>query len=209
MVNEMDIFEKKLEAFIAATEKKSAIEFVPVLARQAGDYFAWAWVYSSFLTYLLAEILRFRFSFLRLHPFFGLEFIFVLVVSWLFAKVVARSSILVRFTPGWVVAKEVDYAANKLFSLEKVSETKNRTGVLIAIFEKEKQVVVLADIGLHKWVTPDFWAKLGASLAHDFNQKNPGDEFIKIVATIDEEVATKLPSAVDGPNELANHLRRR
>lgn len=206
MVNE---FEEKLKAHIAEIEAKSPVELVPVIVKKADDYHAWSLVFGFVFAYFPASLLS------RYLPIWSIYSVAVEGLMWIllgvFLAFVLRKApgLLSRLIPKPHLQEMALERAESLFLHEGVNETRERLGILIAVFEFEKAVIVLADRGFNGHVSPDYWPRLGSTLAREFSHDKPGDEFFQVLHEIEREIAPKFKVKGDNPDELSNELRRK
>jgi uncharacterized membrane protein len=128
----------------------------------------------------------------------SLEFVAV------FAK---RSSWLSYILPKKKQLTAVELAAHRQFMKHQVDLTELRQGVLIYVSLYEKSVYLLADRGVTPHVPPKEWADLGATLAKDFNQENPGETFLSALELLAKRVAPQFPPIEGDRDELSNRVR--
>jgi len=209
MVNQITHdFEEKLKQVIAQIEAKSPIEIVPVIVKRASAYSAWSYVYGYIFAYLPARLIASSL------PLWSLWTLLLDALIWFalgaaIAFVLRRLSILSLLIPLDLKHERSLQLSESLFLNEGVHETKDRLGVLIAVFEFEKSVVVLADKGFAPHVKSEYWSNLGKTLAQDFNRKRAGDEFFQALKEIEETVIPKFPHRGENTNEISDDLRKK
>lgn len=208
MVNITLDFETKLKAQIERIEAASALEIVPVIVQRASTYASSFLVSGLLLSYLPARLIANRL------PVWGVTTYLIDLVVWfllgvVFALSLGKAKIFARLIPQSLKRESTLQMAESLFLREGVIETKLRLGILIAVFEFEKSVIVLADKGFNGVVPSEYWKKLGVTLAQDFNRKRPGDEFFEALTEIEQQVAPKFKHDPNDTNELADDLRKR
>lgn len=197
-------FESQIRARIEAYEKRTSLEFVPVLIPRARSYAR------DLFPYLLSASLALAWVGLVLpHP------------EWSHYTTLAS---FILFTLGFVAlkiptclrrlvsqrAKQIAVAtrARELFLEEEIFQTKNRTGVLILVSEFERAVFLLADKGLLAKVPAPRWQELGTLLASNFSEASPGASFIAALDQLVTECEKHFPPD-DSGNELRDHVRRK
>lgn len=203
-----DDFEKKLKAHIEKLEDQSPIEIVPVHVKRASGYTAWSLVYGLALSYLPSQMIGIYF------PFWGGGVILLDFVVWLllglFLGMILRSlNFFSLLIPSDFKRQRVEEMANSLFLREGVHETKDRLGILIAVFDFEKSSVILADKGFNEHIKPEYWSELGALLAKDFNRNKAGDEFLQALHDIEKKIAPHFKHSGENKNEISDDLRKR
>jgi uncharacterized membrane protein len=208
MVNLTDEFEKKLKSQIESIESKSPIEIVPAIIEKASDYTSWSIILGLILAYvpsrMIAHGLPIWSSYVLL-----LDALIWLVLGFFIAFVLRKLGLYTYLAPKSLLQMKAVEKAESIFLREGIFETKKRIGILIAVFQAEKSVIVLADKGFNDLVAKDYWARLGATLAKDFNCNKPGDEFFEALKEIEHNVAPKFKLDGENPNELSDDLRKK
>ncbi len=97
--------------------------------------------------------------------------------------------------------------ALQVFMEEGVTETRDRSGVLIFLSEAEHQVVILADKGINDRVEPAEWQQDVTSLVTAIREGRAGDGVQAAVARIGGILAEAFPIRADDENELSNAMR--
>ncbi len=201
-------FEDKLKSFISTFEEKTPIEIVPIIIKKASSYTAWSYVYGFIASYMPARLISHYLPFWNLWTFIIDAFIWFFLGA-LFALVLRRVRFFSRLIPVGLKRERTMQMAESLFLNEGVHETRQRLGILIAVFEFEKAVLVLADRGFYPHVKSDYWTKLGATLAKDFDHEKPGDEFFEALHEIERDVAPHFKLEGENKNELSDKLRKK
>ncbi len=201
-------FEEKLKDVIEKIEAQSPIEIVPVIVKKASAYTAWSYVYGYIAAYIPARIVA---SYL---PLWSLWTLFLDAMIWIalgaaIAFVLRRLTLFSLLIPVELKHERALQLSESLFLNEGVHETKDRLGVLIAVFEFEKSVIVLADKGFSPHVTSEYWSNLGKILAQDFNRNKAGDEFFQALKEIEKTVMPHFPNKGENTNEISDSLRKK
>jgi putative membrane protein len=194
-------FKLELSAHIEAIEKTTSVEFVPVLIKTSSDYFYLRMIYLLGIT-LLGEIVY------RVYLFPLFSYILVLcALLFVFHFLFQHPVVLSKLLPSKLAHEKVERAATLAFLQNEVFATRDRTGVMIFISELERAVFVLADKGLLKSFSEDYWKELGQSLASDFNADTPGLSFFAALDKMAPDLVRAFPPHEDNLNELPNTLR--
>lgn len=147
---------KAIEARIEAAEKKTSGEIVVAAVKASGGY---AWVFwacaatglgIASLTVGSLSFTRWEFSALQLLEWQLLGTCVGLALA--FIPAVRRFWVSKR-----VLAAKVDRQAMATFMANGISQTRDRTGILIYISEFEHRVEILGDRGIHSKVGEGFW----------------------------------------------------
>lgn len=201
-------FEEKLKEAIAQIEAKSPIEIVPVIVKRASAYTAWSYVYGFIFAYLPARLAAGSLPIWSVWSLF-IDALFWFTLGTAIAFVLRSRSVFSMLIPVDLKHERALQLSESLFLNEGVHETKDRLGVLIAVFEFEKSVVVLADKGFSPHIESEYWSKLGKTLAQDFNRKKPGDEFFQALNEIEETIIPHFPHRSENTNEISDALRKK
>lgn len=206
-----DVQKDNIKAAVADLESESSGEIVPYITHRSDNYEEARWK-SALLLSLFGAIVLGVLSYSWMLPFAvtPLEdaiFIAVLMAIGFSIPLVWPAS--VRF----LVSEErrhirVMHEAETVFLEEEVFNTVDRTGVLIYISELEHEVVVLADSGINKKVTPKDWEVVNQLVVEGI-KKGKVDE--GLVNAIKECKKLLLENGFtvrsDDSNELSDDLR--
>lgn len=106
-------------------------------------------------------------------------------------------------------SEQVRRTAQSIFVEENVSHTRERTGVLIYLSRLERQVVVLADLGVTDAVPAEQWGECVQELqAIPLSEDVPG-AMLQGIASLGTRLSAHLPPGEDNPDEIPNRPRRR
>lgn len=200
---ELQLFLDVVRGRIQELERKTSVEFVPVMVERSATY---AWVS-------------------------GLVFVVFFIVTnelllWLSVDLTSWQRLPMSFSAGallgllsnrtsicrWIVSphemnEEVEEMAHRVFLKEEVFATKARSGLLLLVSKLERKVFLLADKGLLAVMPGDYWKDLGMRLAADFNAKKPGETFLSALNELAPQLSEKFPPASENLNELSDHVR--
>jgi putative membrane protein len=98
--------------------------------------------------------------------------------------------------------------AEQLFIEEGVTETRERSGVLLYLSEAEHRVELLADRGIHERVGAETWQRLVDEVVIGIRAGHAMDGIVKAVDAIGASLAQHFPPSSDDVNELSNAPRR-
>lgn len=194
-----------IRAAVAAAERASAGEIVPLLVEAADGYEVADWKGAT-LGALLAALAAA--ALLALRPVWGPA------VSWLVLPVGAGALagvLVARFSAGarrWLAGRErldemVESRAFEAFVRHGVHRTRDRSGVLILVALFERRVRILADEGIHAAVPAETWDALAAETARAMRGGRPGPALRAAVERCGELLAAHGPRRrADDRNEL-------
>lgn len=116
--------------------------------------------------------------------------------------------LLRALVPASVQAEAVKARAEQLFIEQGVTETRERSGVLLYLSETEHRVELLADRGIHERVGAETWTKLVASVVGEIRQGHAALGIIAAVDAIGVRLAQHFPPSPGDLNELSDAPRR-
>lgn len=195
-------FMSKVRSRIAEYEKRTSVEFVPVLVGSSSTYSAERAVFGVVGAYLFLLVGLFFFPWSW--PWLAASSVGVLAAIWAMSHVPSLFRLMVAKSQR---NREVEEAAFRAFISEEVFSTAHRTGVLIFISELEKAVFILADVGLRERVKDHEWRDLAHGLARDFSKKSSGETFLLALDELMKRLEKDFPPSEQNPNELADHVR--
>jgi uncharacterized membrane protein len=108
-----------------------------------------------------------------------------------------------RFTP-WAVLNGLSTRerASHLFSLLRVWDTRDNSGVLLYLQLAERRVEIVADRGIAERVAPESWQALCADFATDIGAMAADAAVLRCLGRINALLAVHFPAAADNPREL-------
>lgn len=101
---------------------------------------------------------------------------------------------------------QVDERAQLEFFLTGMTNTQNKTGVLIFISLLERRAVILADKTISEKLPPETWNKILGELVQAIKAGRVGDGISTAIHSVGGVVSQHFPAAKDNKDELHNHL---
>jgi len=98
--------------------------------------------------------------------------------------------------------------AEQSFIEQGVTETRDRSGVLLFLSEAERRVELLADRGIHQRVGADVWQALVNDVVAAIQTGKAANGIADAVDAIGARLSEHFPPAPDDTNELPNEPRR-
>ncbi|MEO8161177.1 MAG: hypothetical protein ABI588_07140 [Arenimonas sp.] len=92
--------------------------------------------------------------------------------------------------------------ASQLFSLLRVWDTRDNSGVLLYLQLAERRVEIVADRGIAQRVAPEQWQALCAQFAADILAMAADAAVLRCLGRINALLAVHFPAATDNPREL-------
>jgi uncharacterized membrane protein len=108
-----------------------------------------------------------------------------------------------RYSP-WAVLNGLQprERAQQLFSLLRVWDTRDNSGVLLYLQLAERRVEIVADRGIAARVAPEQWQALCASFALDIREMPADAAVLACLGRINALLGEHFPAAADNPREL-------
>jgi len=103
--------------------------------------------------------------------------------------------------------RQLREAAATLFVEEGVANTRARTGVLVYLSLFERQVEVIADVGITGGVKPDVWSKCLFELRKIGSADDTAQALLDGIRKLGDVLSQYLPAGEDNPDELPNRPR--
>lgn len=97
--------------------------------------------------------------------------------------------------------------AEQSFIEQGVTETRERSGVLLFLSEAERRVELLADRGIHERVGAELWQALVDDVVAEIRGGHAADGITRAVDAIGARLAEHFPPAADDINELPDAPR--
>lgn len=192
---------KRVSETVQAVEQNTAGEVVVVVSPLSDEYGFQRAVFALLFSIAAAWGVFVAFP---LHPSwtFGVQ-----VVAWLLGWVISRWPPLLRLlVPKALRAQAVHARTEQAFIEHGVTETIDRSGVLIYISVAEHQVEILADRGIHERVGEGAWREQIETIVHAVREGHAADGLCAAVQSIGARLADCFPPRADDVNELPNHV---
>jgi putative membrane protein len=110
------------------------------------------------------------------------------------------------FTSSKEIEEEVYQRSLEVFYENKVSMTRDRTGIMIFISLLERKVEVLADCGINEKVEENYWNDLVKSLSSDISNGNMISGVANSIKTCGKKLIESFPAKHDDTNEIVDEL---
>jgi putative membrane protein len=104
------------------------------------------------------------------------------------------------------IEEEVSRASAYVFSLGKLTGTRERSGVLIYVSLFERRVMILADRRAFEVLGQDEINGLRDLAVKRLREKKRRETFVDTIASAAEKLCEKLPAGADNSDELSNRL---
>ncbi len=191
---------KSVEDAIATAESKTAGEIVVVILPSSDSYAAYRALVAGTCACGLAIT--------------ALGWIPPLAFGWAIAAQVPLALLLDQLfcavgmvraiVPAAVQKAAVTRRARATFLERGLTETRDRSGVLILISRFERRVELLADRGIHEAVGTPKWQTQVAAITQGIRAGEAGKALVRAIEEIGAELAAAFPPRQDDTNELSN-----
>jgi putative membrane protein len=195
---------KQVAERVGAAEQRTAGEIVIALARRSSDY-GRERALASFVATLVVAVGVYHFL-----P--QLPEVWVLCgqapLGLAFWWLSAWPVLLRRVVPREAQHSGVHARAQQLFLELGVTETRQRSGVLLLLSESERRVELLADRGIHERVGSEVWQALVQTVTGSIREGRAVEGVCAAVDSIGAALAQHFPPEADDTNELPNAVQR-
>ncbi len=201
-----ELFDSKafqaVEAAVREAESRTSGEIVPMVVDRSDSYPGVRAAGAAVLAFVAGAVVLG----LNLDPWIWLPpvqvGIFVLG-AWLLGS----RRLLRHLIPERIRAERVDRAARLAFLENGLTETRDRTGILIYTSLLEHRVEILADRGIDSQVEPGVWDALVKRILAAIREKRADQGLIEAIRECGDILAARFPPRPDDTNELDNRLR--
>jgi putative membrane protein len=191
---------ESLASLVAEVEKRTAGELVTVVLRKTESYAAFRIGWSAALAFVAAGVVHLAWPSWPAQEVLGAQALFALAC----VGILGWPPLLRIFVPHWAKQRAVEQRAKQLFLDQGVTETRDRSGVLIFLSEFERRVVVLGDRGIHEHLGNATWETLVADLVFAIRSGKPAEGLQRIITRLGQELSAKFPPRADDTDELPN-----
>lgn len=209
---------QRIEAAVKVAEARTAGEIVTVVSERSHDYGRWRALVTAVATVLVASAIHCGWdrvvsavpSLLSVLPYDASTWLipFQLAIAAAVWWITGRAWLLRVLLPASVRTAAVRNRAKQAFLDHGVTETRDRSGVLIFLSELEHQVHILADRGIHERLGVETWQRHVRTIARAIAEDRAGNGIVEVVQEIGEELATAFPARDDDENELPDGVHR-
>lgn len=196
-----------IEKAVGAAEANTSGEIVPAIVESSSGY-EWVTYRAALLGWAAASLATVVMHYL--HPF-ALEFWHIyaaqavgLFLGWMLSRCAWTLRLLV---PPSVMEQEVLEAAQGAFLRFGLTNTRDRTGVLIFVSLKEHRVQILGDKGIHEKVGTDFWKAETDRIVTAIREGRAAQGIIAAIGDIGQKLQMHFPRKSDDTNELPDRVR--
>lgn len=202
LFNEAD--KARIAAAVREAEAHTEGEIVVVVAKRSDDYAAIRGLVALAFMTLAAYAIR------RLAPALDEGWIvssmgFIALLGY---ALTGLPMLLRAVVPRALRAARVDDRAKQVFLEEGVTETRERSGVLVYLSEAEHRVEILADAGIHARAPEGHWEREVEAIVGALRRGEATEGLVQSIARLGELLAEAFPP-VSADNQLGDELRER
>lgn len=193
---------KRIAQAIQNAESRTAGELVVVTTKSSDDYAARRALISAALVVAIASEVFWQLP--ELSPW--LVFLGQVPLGLGLYALFGTGALLRLVVPGRLLLERVDARARRALVETGVLRTRERSGVLIFLSEKERSVEILADEGIHARVDDGEWQRDVDDLVRAVRANRAADGVLALIERLGGILAEKFP-AEGTPNELPDQVR--
>jgi putative membrane protein len=220
MLKKARLSEASLENISAAVkdaESRTTGEIALALAAESASYSFWELLFAAiagvFVFFVMIPFAPAIGNFLdslfwtastwQLPAFYGISCFGIVALLFGAANIPAIDRIVV---PRRVRSRAVAHRAQRHFLQSGVCNTKDRSGVLIFLSYLEREVRIVADIGISEKISDDLWTIIAEDLAAGIGKEDAEAAFVRAVERCGELLAQHFPARDGDADELDNRL---
>ncbi len=192
----------ELARLVAQVERNTAGELVTVVLDSSSTYAGFRIGWAAALALLIACVTHLVWPGLPVIQLLGAQAILAVMLVAAFGW----APLLRLVVPRWTKQQAVDQHAKRLFLELGLTETRDRSGVLILLSEFERRVVILGDRGIHEHLGTKVWEALVTELVGSIRTGNAMAGLQSIIRRLGHELASKFPPRPDDTNELPDTI---
>lgn len=199
-----DYFDRVTEA-VEEAETKTAAEVVVAIHPQSGSYRDVDYLFGAVAA--LVGLVFIVFNRWTTHPpeFLPLEMAALFVIGVLGCSVCPPLRRVL--TTGKRRLRQTEASAQALFCEEGVANTRARTGVLVYLSLLEREVAVMADVGITDGVEPEAWSRTLFELKKIGSADDSAAALLDGIRLLGDVLGEHLPAGEDNPDEIPNRPR--
>jgi putative membrane protein len=190
---------------VEEAETNTSAEVVVAIRPQSGSYTDTDYLFGGLVAWV--GLLFIVFNPWTWHPAYLLPVEMVALCAIGALGCSACSPLRRRLTTSRRRRRQLQEAAATLFLEEGVANTRARTGVLVYLSLLEKQVEVIADVGITQSVKPDVWGRCLFELRKIGPAADVAQSLLDGIQRLGEALSEDLPAGEDNPDELPNRPR--
>lgn len=191
-----------IKAAIFKAESQTSGEIVPVILKESDFYLVSHFRWALLLSVIFPLYCYFFCSFEDISNILLAQGI-GLVLGYLIAFIPFLKRLFITQRE---MVEETHQRSLQIFHENKVSMTKDRTGIIIFISLLERRVDVLADAGINERVEKEYWHNLVNNLLKKIKKKQVIEGMIEAIEHCGDSLKGSFPIQADDINEISNEL---
>ncbi len=211
----------ELEKTIAQTEKETTGEIVVAITDSSGRYDRSEDIFGFIVGILALLLSHFYLTDIQNNLFrsewtnnlsmsFPLFDIFSLILGFIAGTSIASyfPAIAAPFISKKEIQMEIERKSHEIFSRERISKTKDSTGILILISLREHIVKIQPDTKISEKIDQSKWDEICLEVLEGIKNNNPANGLKNSIKTCGKLLSEHFPASTESnPNELTNHIR--
>jgi putative membrane protein len=193
---------QRIRAAIEAAERRTRGEFVTVIAREADEYRYIPLLWAALIALLIPVFVR-----LGGQPWLVANGYAIQIAGFILLALLFRlPAIKHRLIPNAVQQRRAHRIALEQFLLQNLTETEERTGVLLFVSIAEHYVEIIADKGINNRVDAGTWEALVRDFVACVREGRIAEGFVRTIEACGDLLEAHFPARDGGRNELPDHL---
>ncbi len=193
---------ERLAQLIGQAERTTAGEIVAVVLHKSASYDSYRIAASAVLALLCASAGHLTWPWLTAMELLGAQALLGVAIYF----VLALPQLLRLVVPRAVQKQIVSDRVKQLFIERGITETRDRSGVLILLSALERRVEILGDRGIHEHLGDAAWQAMVKELTRAISSGKAADGLAKIIERLGRELSSKFPVRADDTDELPNRV---
>ena len=198
---------------VGDAEKTTSGEIVPAVIRESSDYAVYELLFAFAAGFLFYSILLVFYPSVSgmidrlfwfppdwyVTAFYGVSTVLLIGLAYFFSNMPVLDRLII---PRKVREEAVRKRAMLYFTEAGLTETRDRTGILIFVSLMERRVEVLADKGISEKIPQSEWDSLAGALARDIGKGELSPGLCRAVDSCGKKLTQHFPIKSDDTNEL-------
>lgn len=193
----------RLSQQVTEVERHTAGELVVVVLKRSATYSTYRLAAANALALLTVGAMHLAWPLIPAGELLGAEVVTLALAFWL----LAMPALLRRVVPRPVQQQAVSDRTRQLFIELGVTETRERSGVLIVLSLLEHRIEILGDRGIHEHLGAQAWADLVRSFTQAARAGAAVEGLSQVISRVGVELRTRFPARSDDVNELPDAVR--
>ncbi|HEY5955300.1 MAG TPA: TPM domain-containing protein [Polyangiaceae bacterium] len=191
-----------LAQLVANVESRTAGELVTVVARRSDQYLGFRIGWSAAFGLLSAAVVHLLSPDLPAMELLGAETLCLLLAY----GALGNATLLRLVVPRIVRQNSTSQKAQRLFLTLGVTETRDRSGILILLSEFERRVEIIGDRGIHEHLGAEAWKSQVNELVKSIQKGRAAEGLAQVIEHLGRELSARFPPRADDVNELPDHI---